>query len=243
MLKRMISVVLGIVTLAIVGFAIVFVIGLYTAMDSVAKPYAAASATSQTAAETDMASAGAQGMRSRDDKAADTGFATEDDTPASQKSDEADNGNTVGLSVPASLSQGLAAQAPQASVAPASTQPLPSVQNAPSAGGSATPSEPAGQQKVWHEPVYETVHHEAVYATAHHDAEYTTITEYFTVCHQCPFKIQGSIYPHLDATGHTGYNSDVPFTSQVLVCAAYDEQILVSAAYDEQVLVRAGYWG
>jgi hypothetical protein len=182
-------------------------------------------------------------MGKRHDKATDTGFATEDDTSTSQKSDEIDDGNTVGLNTPASPSQESAAQIPQTSAAPANAQPLPSASNTPSAGSVAAPSKPAEQQKVWHEPVYETVHHEAVYATVHHDAEYTTMTEYFTVCHQCPFKVQGSIYPHLDATGHTGYNSDVPFTSQVLVCAAYDEQVLVSAAYDEQVLVRAGYWG
>jgi hypothetical protein len=96
--------------------------------------------------------------------------------------------------------------------------------------------------KVWHEPVYRTVHHDAVYQSVHHDAEYTTHTQYYSVCSNCGFKVQGSIYPHQDATGHTGFASDVPVSEQVLVRAAYDEQVLVQAAYDEQVLVTEGYW-
>jgi hypothetical protein len=97
-------------------------------------------------------------------------------------------------------------------------------------------------QKTWHEPVYATIHHDAVYQSIHHDTEYITQTKYYSVCSQCGYKVQGSIYPHQDATGHTGFASDVPVSEQVLVRAAFDEQVLVQAAYDEQVLVTAGYW-
>jgi hypothetical protein len=97
--------------------------------------------------------------------------------------------------------------------------------------------------KIYHEPVYETVHHPAVYETVYHEAEYVTQTSYWTVCHQCDFRVQGSIYPHLDATGHTGYTSDVPFIETILVRAAFEEQALVSAARDEQIVVLPGWWG
>ena len=62
------------------------------------------------------------------------------------------------------------------------------------------------------------------------------------MCSQCGYKVQGSIYPHQDATGHTGFRSDVPFSEHVLIRAAYDEQVLVQAAWDEQALVTLGYW-
>jgi hypothetical protein len=110
-------------------------------------------------------------------------------------------------------------------------------------GSTSASSEPRVEKsKVYHEPVYETVHHPAVYETVFHEAEYATRTSYWTVCHQCDFRVQGSIYPHLDATGHTGYTSDVPFTETVLVRAAFEEQVLVSAAWDEQILVTPGWW-
>jgi hypothetical protein len=118
------------------------------------------------------------------------------------------------------------------------------------AGHSTAPDESAStssgpgieKPKVYHEPIYETVHHPAVYETVYHEAEYATQTSYWTVCHQCDFRVQGSIYPHLDVTGHTGYTSDVPFTETVLVRAAFEEQVLVSAAYNEQLLVTPGWW-
>jgi hypothetical protein len=113
---------------------------------------------------------------------------------------------------------------------------------APGENASASSGSGVEKPKVYHEPVYETVHHPAVYETVFHEAEYSTSTSYWTVCHQCDFRVQGSIYPHLDATGHTGYTSDVPFTETVLVRAAFEEQVLVSAAPDEQILVRAGWW-
>lgn len=95
---------------------------------------------------------------------------------------------------------------------------------------------------MWHEPEYRTVHHEAVYTTVHHEAVYTTVTDYYTVCNDCGYKVQGSIYPHQDATGHGRYKTDVPYPRQVLVSAAWDEQVLVRDAWDEKVLVREGYW-
>jgi hypothetical protein len=113
---------------------------------------------------------------------------------------------------------------------------------APDENASASPRPGIEKPKVYHESVYETVHHPAVYETVYHEAEYATQTSYWTVCHQCDFRVQGSIYPHLDATGHTGYTSDVPFTETVLVRAAFEEQVLVSAARDEQIVVRAGWW-
>jgi hypothetical protein len=139
---------------------------------------------------------------------------------------------------------------PSGSVAPQSQMPSTRNESQPGAapGGPAapaapsTPSNPSSPPKVWHEPVYTTVHHDAVYESVHHDAEYTTHTEYYSVCSQCGYRVQGSIYPHQDEKRHTGFRSDVPFSEQVLVRAAYDEQVLVQAAWDEQVLVTPGYW-
>ena len=115
----------------------------------------------------------------------------------------------------------------------------------PSGGSPSSPSAPPSvntKQPVWHEPEYITVHHEAEYKTVHHEAVYTTVTDFYTVCNDCGFKVQGSIYPHQDATGHGRYSTDVPFPRQVLVSEAWDEQVLVKAAWDEQVLVKPGYW-
>ena len=114
----------------------------------------------------------------------------------------------------------------------------------PAPSGSPAPFVPSGPSisRTWHEPVYTTVHHDAIYQSVHHDGEYITHTKYYSVCSQCGYKVQGSIYSHQDATGHTGFASDVPVSEQVLVRAAFDEQVLVQAAFDEQVLVTEGYW-
>jgi hypothetical protein len=119
---------------------------------------------------------------------------------------------------------------------------LPTTDGARIPAGNGSGNGEGGVGGVWHEPTYKTVHHEAVYRTIHHDAEYLPRTEYYTVCNDCGYKVQDSIYPHLDAVGHHGYSSDVPFTENVLVSGAWDEEVLVTPAFDEQVLVNEGYW-
>jgi hypothetical protein len=237
MVKRILGILAGIVALALLGFVVAFTIGLYTAMDSLGKPYAPASATSQAGIVAKGAPAGAQQAGCQGGGA----LASEGEATASAPLGE-DGGSAAAALSPSS--QVPVAREAQAPGAPADTPSAPAAAKVPSDGGSApAPSVPTAPQRVWHEPVYETVRHEAVYATVHHEAEYATTTEYYTVCRDCDYRVQGSIYPHQDATGHTGYATDVPFESRVLVQGAWDEQVLVSAAFDEQVLVREGYWG
>lgn len=115
----------------------------------------------------------------------------------------------------------------------------------PSAVGNTTATNPPATtetKKTWHEPEYKTVHHEAVYETRHHEATYNTLTDYYTCCNDCGFKIQGSIYPHQDETGHGRYSTNVPISRQVLVKEAWDETVCVREAWDERVLVKEGYW-
>jgi hypothetical protein len=232
----------AVVMLAIAAFVVMVIVGVYTALDSATKPYALAPSVSQTDSGAEGVPINARNMSEHDDKAADASSAPDGKTSASTPSGEEGSSDTAAPTSSPLPPQAPAARGAQAPTAPASTPPVSNTARTPSNSGPADASAPVAPQKVWHEAVYETVHHEAVYATVYHGAEYTTVTDYYTVCHQCSFKIQGSIYPHLDATGHTGYNSDVPFERSVLVRDAYDEQVLVSAAYDEQVQVKAGYW-
>lgn len=85
------------------------------------------------------------------------------------------------------------------------------------------------------EQQYRAIEHPAEYTTVTHDAVYRTVTDFYTTCNDCDFKIQGSIYPHQDATGHGRYSTDVPFTRQELVSAAWEEQVLVKEAWTEWV--------
>jgi hypothetical protein len=241
-MKKSVAVVKGIVVLALVAFVVLVIIGLYTALDSATKPYAAASAVPQT--DTAVESVPVDGRDTDEQDGGDATSSTAADGKASTSLPSVQDNSDNTATITPSSSQVPQTQQSQTPAVPTYTAPATSATKPPSSGGSSgfDNSGSAAQQKVWHEPVYETVHHEAVYSTVHHEAEYSTVTDYYTVCHQCSFKIQGSIYPHLDATGHTGYSSDVPFERSVLVRDAHDERVLVSAAYDEQVLVRAGYW-
>ncbi|MDR1357787.1 MAG: hypothetical protein LBJ48_00295 [Coriobacteriales bacterium] len=241
-MANVVRIVKAVAMLAIAAFIVMVIVGIYTALDSATRPYALAPSVSQTGTGTESVSADTRSMSEQNDGAADASSAPDGKAFASTPSGEDGNGDTAAPTSSPLPPQAPAAQGTQAPAVSASTPPVSDTARTPSNGGSTDASVPAVPQKVWHEAVYETVHHEAVFATVHHDAEYTTVTDYYTVCHQCAFKIQGSIYPHLDATGHTGYNSDVPFARSVLVREAFDERVLVSAAYDEQVLVRAGFW-
>jgi hypothetical protein len=241
-MTNVVRIVKAVVMLAIVAFIVMVIVGVYTALDSATKPYALAPSVSQTGAGTEGVSTDARNMSEQDGGAADVSSVLAGKTSASTSSGEEGSSDAAAPTSSPLPPQAPVTQGTQAPAVSASTPPASNVTRIPSDSGSTDASAPAAPQKVWHEAVYETVHHEAVYTTVHYGAEYTTVTDYYTVCHQCAFKIQGSIYPHLDATGHTGYNSDVPFKCSILVRDAYDEQVLASAAYDEQVLVRQGYW-
>jgi hypothetical protein len=237
-----VRIVKAVAMLAITAFIVMVIVGVYTALDAATKPYALAPSESQAGIGTESVPADARNMSERDGGAAGISSVPDGKASASTPFGEEGNGDTAAPASSPSSPQAPVAQGAQAPAVSAGTPPASNAARTPSNSGPADASAPAAPQKVWHEAVYETVHHEAVYATVHHGAEYTTVTDYYTVCHQCSFKIQGSIYPHLDATGHTGYNSDVPFERSVLVRDAFDEQVLVSASYDEQVQVKAGYW-
>jgi hypothetical protein len=241
-MANVVRIVKAVVMLAIAAFIVMVIVGIYTALDSATRPYALAPSVSQTGTDTESVSANTRSMSEQADGATDASSAPDGKTSASTPSGEEGGGDTAAPASSPSSPQAPVAQGTQAPAVSAGTPLVSDTARTPSNGGSTGASAPAAPQKVWHEAVYEMVYHEAVFATIHHDAEYRTVTDYYTVCHQCAFKIQGSIYPHLDATGHTGYNSDVPFERSVCVREAYDEQVLVSAAYDEQVLVRAAYW-
>lgn len=114
--------------------------------------------------------------------------------------------------------------------------------DAKGAPSSSNSSGSAPNNKTWVEPVYRTVHHEAEYKTTNYPDEYSDTTDYYTQCNDCPYKVQGSIYPHQDETGHGRYSTNVPVTTSVLVKAAWSETVLVKEAWDEKILVSEGYW-
>jgi hypothetical protein len=262
-MANVVRIVKALVLLAIASFIVMVIVGVYTALDA-APVYTLA--TSAEATEEEGAGYVSRMIPLADD--AETGNTA--GTAASDKAtigEEADAAEQPGQQDTGALGQ-LTGQVPLAptpttvvgsstaqSPSPASALAQPGTQaqqqppaSSPISQQDQTPVSPGGapaaqvQPRVWHEPVYQTIHHDAVYRTVHHDAEYIARTEYFTRCNDCGFLTQNSIYPHQDETGHTRYSTDVPITSQVLIRAAFDEQVLVSGAFDEKVLITPGYW-
>jgi hypothetical protein len=261
-MANVLRIIKGIVCLAIAVFIVMVIVGLYRALD--AAPAYTLAASTAAVEEKDTGYARQMGFTTDDEgkdgaekASASDGATVEEGVAVAGQSDEQNTGSFRQPSgqVPLTSTPG-STQAPSSAPSPspsssASAQ-TDSQQQAPASNPSSQQSQPTASSgdaqgvrvplRVWHEPVYTTIHHDAVYETVHHDAEYTTKTEYYTRCNDCGYLTQGSIYPHQDATGHTGYSTGVPITTQVLIRAAYDEQVLVTAAWDEQVLVTAGYW-
>ncbi len=124
---------------------------------------------------------------------------------------------------------------------------LAAIETQASGAGSATSAPPAvtnnsSKKPIWVEAVYDCVEHDAVTDTILHDAIYKSVTDYYTCCSDCSYKVMGSIYPHQDATGHARYKTEVPIVSQVLVREAWNETVVVKEAWTETVLVSEGYW-
>lgn len=106
---------------------------------------------------------------------------------------------------------------------------------------SADPSETQEQAASVHDhewtDLVETVHHDAETKTVHHDAVYEQSVERHTVCNVCKAAIDGKTREHAAETGHGGYTTGVPVTTEKLVKDAYDEEVVVKDAYDEEKVV------
>lgn len=213
----------GIVSLAVLAFIICVIGGIYTALDcaTAISPQASEAIANELAVPPIATSAFMKAIEEMAEEA--QALTVDADT-------EPGGGTQDGVAEAAPASQD--APTSNSGVSPSSNAPS----SIPSAGSAQAPS------RKWVEPVYKTVHHEAEYTTTDHAAQYSTTTEYFTQCNDCSYKVQGSIYPHQDATGHGRYSTDVPVTSKVLTKEAWTEKTLVKEAWDERVLVTAGYW-
>ncbi|MGN0491156.1 sigma-70 family RNA polymerase sigma factor [Ruminococcus sp.] len=108
-------------------------------------------------------------------------------------------------------------------------------------------------EKVWHEPVYKTVHHPAETKVVHHDAVtheepvYKNTIVY--ICNQCGAELAdaNARKAHYMSTDdcwsyHTADKQIQTGTTTVVDKEAYDETVVVKEAWDEKVLVSEGYW-
>lgn len=190
---------------AVLAFVALVVFGVYSALDSATSQYA-------NAAETQTVGTVAEQLIERASfelSTEDCGIIEKVDVPEIESASEASS-ETVELTN--SAAEPLAETSAK--------------QSAPS-GHSQNSSTPKQQ--------YRAIEHPAEYTTVTHEAVYRTVTDFYTTCNDCDFKIQGSIYPHQDATGHGRYSTDVPFTRQELISSAWEEQVLVKEAWTEWV--------
>lgn len=82
---------------------------------------------------------------------------------------------------------------------------------------------------------YKTVHHDAVTHTEYVQPVYEDQTTYHTVCNTCEEVIDGKAAEHIESTGHSGYSTNVPITSRVMVSEGYNKTVVDKEAYDETV--------
>lgn len=183
----------GIVSLAVIVFVALVVFGVYAALDAVGSSH---SGTAEAAAVVSTAKQVKAASISEADLNDGVSLLS-DETKSEQESEEP---------------QQQVINAAEGSGYPVATSNVFNSDTASSAGGG---------NAIWHEPEYSYVEHAAEYTTVHHEAVYSSSTAYFTVCSDCGFKVQSSIYPHQDTTGHGRYSTDVPFTSQTLVRDAW----------------------
>lgn len=230
-MAKWIKTVVGVITLIVVVFIGLVVFGVFTALDSATKQYAPTSenleATSSVQAVSSNAGFG-------------NPFPNELDSLFGEVL-KGKNANTV----PALLT-------PDASDTTSDTTNSKKDSTFSSEGGksdnkvvekdTSSSSSSSTKKPVWHEPIYQTIEHKTTYKTVSHEAIYNTETTYYTTCNDCTFKVQGSIYPHQDATGHGRYSTNVPFQEQVLVKEAWDEQVVDQEAWTEKILIKEGYW-
>lgn len=83
-----------------------------------------------------------------------------------------------------------------------------------------------------------------VYETVAHDAEtheeviqpvYEHVTAHHSVCNECNDIIDGHAQEHIDATGHSGFSTNVPVEETRLVSEGRVEVVTDEPAYDELV--------
>lgn len=86
-----------------------------------------------------------------------------------------------------------------------------------------------------------------LYETVEHDAEtheeviqpvYEHVTAHHSVCNECNDIIDGHAQEHVDATGHSGFSTNVPVEETRLVSEGRVETVIDEPAYDE--LIAAG---
>lgn len=85
-------------------------------------------------------------------------------------------------------------------------------------------------------PNYELQHVDAVTHTVDHPAQYEAQTTYHTVCNTCMQVIDNEATAHIAQTGHSGYSTNVPITSDVMVQEAWTETVVDEEAYDQLVV-------
>lgn len=85
-------------------------------------------------------------------------------------------------------------------------------------------------------PNYVLEHVEAVTHEVDHPAEYEAQTTYHTVCNTCMQVIDNEATAHIAQTGHSGYSTNVPITSDVMVQEAWTETVVDEEAYDQLVV-------
>ena len=187
-IKKLVSVLRFAVPLTVLIFVVLVVFGIYTALDSATVGYANAQPeeTSEQIVDEEIVA--------EEENATEIHAETPDETEAVEATPEvspAANTEVAATSTPQTSHQENFPAAESSSEA--ATPATPPTASAPEVPASPAPAPTPEPEK----------------------PRYKTITEYFTVCNDCGFKVQGSIYPHQDATGHTRYATDVPFTRQV----------------------------
>lgn len=84
-------------------------------------------------------------------------------------------------------------------------------------------------------PYTTTIHHNAVTTEVQHQPIYDSRTTYHTVCNECEAIIDGNAQAHIADTGHVGYSTNVPISTEVLRQAGYTEIVVLEDAWDETV--------
>jgi hypothetical protein len=100
-------------------------------------------------------------------------------------------------------------------------------------------------QRKWHEGWNEWVVDEPGHyniTIVHHDAVYYDKAVYGTMC-DCGYMTTGSIYPHIDETGHRGYVTGVQVgTERELIEEAWDEEVREWVPEKGHNVWHEGYW-
>lgn len=82
---------------------------------------------------------------------------------------------------------------------------------------------------------YETVSHDAVTHEEVIQPVYEHVIAHHSVCNDCQEIIDGHAQEHIDATGHSGYSTNVPVEETELVSEGRIDTITDSPAYEELV--------